>query len=164
MRYAIVYCSSTGNTAMLAEALKAELGDQECVYCGIPDAQAYAADVIFAGFWTDKGTCQEDLKVFLKGLHEQQVFLFGTAGFGGDQSYFDRILANVNAVLPPETKLIGSFMCQGKMPLSVRERYEALQSQNKNMQAMIDNFDHASTHPDAKDLQKLKECIRKISY
>ena len=65
MKYAVVYKSLTGNTELLAEAVRSELGDA-CVYFGEPDAKALDADVIFLGFWTDKGTCEESLKSFLE--------------------------------------------------------------------------------------------------
>ena len=43
MSYAIVYSSRTGNTRMLAEALRAALPPQACVYFGPPDGAALAA-------------------------------------------------------------------------------------------------------------------------
>ena len=49
-------------------------------------------------------------------------------------------------------------MCQGKMPLSVRERYVKMKEQPNhmpNIDAMIENFDKALSHPDADDLAKL---------
>ena len=81
MKYAVVYKSLTGNTELLAETVRDELGDA-CIYFGVPDAKALDADVIFLGFWTDKGNCEESLKSFLEGLHGKRVELFGTAGFG----------------------------------------------------------------------------------
>ena len=50
-------------------------------------------------------------------------------------------------------------MCQGKMPLSVRQRYEKMMEMpdhGPNPEAMIANFDRALTHPDAEDLENLK--------
>ena len=54
-------------------------------------------------------------------------------------------------------------MCQGKMPLSVRERYVKMKEQPghmPNIDAMIENFDKALSHPDADDLAKLDESVR----
>ena len=53
-------------------------------------------------------------------------------------------------------------MCQGKMPLSVKERYKKMQEQNNSslkIDALIANFDKAISHPDAADLKKLEEQI-----
>ena len=65
MTYAIVYSSRTGNTALLAQALKEALPQGDCLYCGAPDAKALAAQTIYVGFWTDKGTCDADTAQFL---------------------------------------------------------------------------------------------------
>lgn len=43
------------------------------------------AECIFVGFWTDKGTCDDNITAFLNKLENKKVFLFGTAGFGGEQ-------------------------------------------------------------------------------
>ena len=57
MTCAIVYSSRTGNTKQLAEAVRASLGEQTCLYMGPPDDRALTADRLYVGFWTDKGTC-----------------------------------------------------------------------------------------------------------
>ena len=97
MTYAVIYASATGNTKMLAEEIRKRLGKKECVCFGTVEeaGTAVRADIIFAGFWTDKGDCSEELGHFLERLHGRRVFLFGTAGFGGAQSYFDQILERV---------------------------------------------------------------------
>ena len=54
-------------------------------------------------------------------------------------------------------------MCQGKMPQSVRERYVKMKEQPDhmtNLDAMIENFDKALSHPDADDLEKLANAVR----
>lgn len=54
-------------------------------------------------------------------------------------------------------------MCQGKMPMSVRQRYENMKKQPihlPNLDAMIENFDKALSHPDADDLEQLKQAVR----
>lgn len=56
-------------------------------------------------------------------------------------------------------KFLGSFYCQGKMPPSVRARYEALLRDNpgdKRAATSIENFDAALSHPDRADLEKAK--------
>jgi len=50
------------------------------------------ADTLYVGFWTDKGQADESTSDFLKQLHGKNIFLFGTAGFGGSKEYFDKIL------------------------------------------------------------------------
>ena len=60
MKYAIVYSTRTGNTKMLADAVMEALEGKDVIYAGVPDDRAYEADVIFLGFWTDKGKPNEE--------------------------------------------------------------------------------------------------------
>lgn len=164
MKYSIVYSSKTGNTAMLAESIKNSLDSKDIVYYGAPNEKALVADDIFIGFWTDKGTCDEELKSFLSTLKNKNIYLFGTAGFGGDEKYFERIIHNVTTLIPDSNTIRGSFMCQGKMPLSVKKRYEQrLKSDPENPQfkAMVENFGRAVSHPDAADLNSVKNLVKK---
>ena len=117
----------------------------------------------YVGFWTDKGKADESSSDFLKQLRGKQVFLFGTAGFGGSEEYFNKILKAVQKDLHSSNTVIGSFMCQGKMPMSVRQRYENMKKQPlhlPNLDAMIENFDKALSHPDADDLERLKQAVK----
>ena len=161
MTYSIVYSSKTGNTKMLADALHQALPADDCLYFGAPDAQALAAERIYIGFWTDKGSCDAETAAFLAKLTRQEIVLFGTCGFGGGVAYFEQILARVRDLLPESVQLVGSYLCPGKMPQSVRDRYvriaEEEPAKRSHMQKMIFNFDCALSHPDANDLQALIE-------
>ena len=161
MSYAIVYTSLTGNTARLAEALRAALPAGDCLYFGAPDAAALAADTIYAGFWTDKGTCDKPMEDFLRTLTNQKVFLFGTAGFGGAPTYFTQILTRARGNLADTVTLLGGWMCQGKMPQSVRDRYVAMEDSPRRT-AMIENFDQALAHPNEADLAALCAAVQEV--
>lgn len=157
MSYAVVFSSRTGNTELLAKAIREELGAEGCVYFGVPDAAALAADTLYVGFWTDKGTCDETIAAFLQGLAGKRVFLFGTAGFGGaGRISTDPGVRGEN--LPEGAVEIGRFMCQGKMPEVVRQRYEAME-ESPRRQAMLENFDQARSHPDAADLERARAAV-----
>ncbi|TCL59198.1 flavodoxin family protein BilS [Allofournierella massiliensis] len=156
MRYSIVYSSNTGNTRQLAEEIEKQLPAGELVYCGAPDTAALQAEVLFVGFWTDKGSCDEKVAELLKQADGKTVYLFGTAGFGQSQQYFDQILARVRENLPAGAVYGGGFMCQGRMPQAVRSRYEAMQAkepENARYKMLIENFDAALAHPNADDLE-----------
>lgn len=156
MRYSIVYSSNTGNTRQLAEEIEKQLPAGELVYCGALDAAALQAKVLFVGFWTDKGSCDEKVAELLKQADGKTVYLFGTAGFGQSQQYFDQILARVRENLPAGAVYGGGFMCQGRMPQAVRSRYEAMQAkepENARYKMLIENFDAALAHPNADDLE-----------
>lgn len=99
MSYAIVYSSRTGNTELLARAIQSALPAEDCLYFGGPDAAALAADRLYVGFWTDKGSCDEALAAFLATVEHKEVFLFGTAGLGSQPAYFQAVLKRVQANL-----------------------------------------------------------------
>ena len=123
MSYAIVFSSKTGNTRLLADTLRASLPQNECTYFGAPAPEALEAETLYIGFWTDKGHADDTLTAFLQTLKGKRVFLFGTAGFGGSAEYFEQILAAVQKSLDESNTVIGTYMCQGKMPMAMRERY-----------------------------------------
>ncbi len=158
MKYAVVFASMTGNTRLLAERIRKELPREQLIYWGEPAEEAREADVLFVGSWTDKGTCCPAIGDFLRSLEGKKVFLFGTAGFGGAQAYFDQIAGRMGENLGESNTLLGHFLCQGKMPQSVRARYEAME-QNEKTKAMLQNFDAALSHPDAADLQALEQAV-----
>lgn len=82
---------------------------------------------------------------------------------GGSKEYFDKILKKVEHSLDKSNTVFGCYMCQGKMPMSVRQRYEEMKKQPihlPNLDAMIENFDKALSHPDADDLEQLKQAVR----
>ena len=161
MKQIILYDSATGNTEYLAKALSHALPNVPCGPVGSLDYSK--AELVYLGFWTDKGKADESSSDFLKQLRGKQVFLFGTAGFGGSEEYFNKILKTVQKDLHSSNTVIGSFMCQGKMPMSVRQRYENMKKQPlhlPNLDAMIENFDKALSHPDADDLERLKQAVR----
>lgn len=163
MKIAIVYSSRTGNTRQLADAIHEALEGSTVIYFGAPDAKALEADRIYAGFWTDKGSCDADTAQFLKTVTNQELFLFGTAGFGGSQEFFAQVLKRASKNIGKDVRVIGTYMCQGKMPMSVRERYEKMQKSPipvPNIKGMIENFDKALSHPDQADLDALKAAVR----
>lgn len=148
--YTVVYNSLTGNTKLLADTIREIL----------PNNDDY--DIVFVGFWTDKGNADSKTIEYLKLLRNKKIFLFGTCGFGGSEAYFDRILTNVKSNIDDSNQIIGEYMCQGKMPSSVRERYLKMKESDNcppNIDTLIDNFDRALSHPDEKDLEKLSQIV-----
>lgn len=132
--------------------------------------QASEADVIFVGFWCDKGSCSPAVQHFLQGLAGKRVFLFGTCGFGESDEYFEQILDRVRAYLPADAQYIGGAMCQGKMGMGVKRRYEGmLEKDPENAQArmLIDNWNKAQSHPNKDDVSRIaaaaKEALEGIA-
>ena len=132
--------------------------------------QASEADVVFVGFWCDKGSCSPAVQHFLQGLVGKRVFLFGTCGFGESDEYFAQILDRVRAYLPADAQYIGGAMCQGKMGMGVKRRYEGmLEKDPENAQArmLIGNWNKAQSHPNEDDVSRIataaKEAIVSVA-
>ena len=153
MSYAIICSSKTGNTKKLAQRAREVLGEKN--ECSTADA-----DLVLLGSWTDKGGLDPALEDALPQLAAKRVFLFGTCGFGGSQAYYDRVLDRFQSALPEGAQVVGRFMCQGQMPLAVRERYVKMAEQDpKKFEPMIENFDRALGHPDAADLTAFENAL-----
>ena len=42
-----------------------------------------------------------------------ETIRFGTAGFGGSEAYYQKILTNVHAAIDRSNTVVGEYMCQG---------------------------------------------------
>ncbi len=121
-RYSILYSSPTGNTKMLAEAIRDALPEEDCDYFG--PCKEVESNMLYIGFWTDKGNADAATLKLLETLKNKKIFLFGTAGFGVSEEYFQRILNNVKTSIDASNRrnlqtytklflnfLISSFEC-----------------------------------------------------
>lgn len=88
--YSIIFSSPTGNTRLLADAIRDALPEENCNYFGVCENADTQSDILFIGFWTDKGTADKATLDLLEKLKNKKIFLFGTAGFGGDEEYFKK--------------------------------------------------------------------------
>lgn len=158
MEYRVYYKSLSGNTKILADYIGETLN---CEVHNMREDHLYQeSDLVFVGFWTDKGDCDEDVKAFLRTLKNQKIFLFGTAGFGEAETYFQRILTNVKKHIDDTNEVVGTFMCQGKMSMRVKERYTKMLEENphdEHILGMIQNFEKALLHPSDEDLLMLNK-------
>ncbi len=156
MKVSIIYDSITGNTKMLADLIKGKFVD----VVGIDEA-----DIVFVGSWTDKGNPSEKIQNELRKIRNKKIFYFGTCGFGGSKEYFEMLFKRAKKFIDESNEIIGYFYCQGKMPISVRNRYEKILEDNPNDEQMkknIENFDMALEHPNKKDLEDFNEIIQKV--
>ena len=97
-------------------------------------------------------------------LPEENCDYFGTEGFGDSEAYFQQVLGKVKESVDESNTVMGEFMCQGKMPQSVRDIYVKMKKKPDhapNLDELIQNFDRALSHPDNEDLDRLEEIIRR---
>ena len=165
MKIAIIYKSLTGNTAQVAEAMKSVVPAEQLTYFGEP-IEEVDADLYVVGSWVDKGNCVKEIGTFFKSLEGKKIAIFGTAGFGGSQEYYNTLFERAKTLVPPSNEVIGQFYCQGKMPMSVRDRYVSMMQANpedKNLEVSLKNFDEALQHPNAADLEAAQNWLKTIA-
>lgn len=167
LKYKIVYSSRTGNTGRLAASIYQELpGYSRDIEEVTKDTGSEDAETYLVGFWTDRGSCSPDIRDFLKRLSRKRVLLFGTCGSGSDGDSYRKIEERVKQFISPDCIYLGCYICQGKMPMHVREKYQKMLQDRKQKplaERLIRNFDRALLHPDQRDCMEaitfVKKCV-----
>ena len=96
----------------------------------------------------------------MKKIKNTKIAYFGTAGYGGSESYYRTLFERIKTYIDSSNQILGYFYCQGKMPIRVRERYIKMITENpedSTLKVSIKNFDEALTHPDEVDLNNAKK-------
>ena len=165
MKTQVLYKSRTGNTEKLAKAIfEAIPGKNKDIAAFQGQTDYDMGDLYFIGFWTDRGSASMDVLDYLGSLQGKRIALFGTCGMGQSPEYYKKIEENIRVFIEDHNEYMGAYICQGKMPMAVREKYMNMKNaQNKKqVEAMIQNFDMAMLHPDEKDLQGAKKFVKDI--
>lgn len=165
--YLVIYSSTTGNTKAVATAIFNALPGTSKELCDIRDYHYdKEAKLYFIGFWTNRGSCDINILSLLSALHEKKVALFGTCGMGRNAAYYHNIANNVSAFLSEDCEYLGSYLCQGRMPEEILQKYETLQKENpaeaESISLMIQNFNEAATHPNEEDFTHAQNFVTKV--
>ena len=179
MTCSLVVNSKSGNTRMVSGAIKRTLqaagvefvhaaalsDDADADQVALEAQGACDADGKWQGYTvSDKGACTPSVAALLSALHGKRVFLFGTCGFGADQSYYQQIIDRVTSNLAGDAELAGWAICQGKMGPAVKQRYEAMLEQdpdNARFKMLLDNWVAAKDHPTKEDLDNMAAAAKK---
>ena len=89
-RYSIIYSSRTGNTRLLAEAIRESLPADLCNHFGTDEAGAVESEKLYVGFWTDKGTADEAALALLKRLKKKKDFSVRYGGLRRKRGVFSK--------------------------------------------------------------------------
>ncbi len=167
MKYAITFSSMSGNTAALAGYLQKLLPEEDCVYFGEVSREAAEldAELFFVGFWTDKGSCDDKTRVFLKKLDNKMIVLFGTAGFGSGEEYFRQIMDAAAMDASVSNTVIPGFMCQGAVGPQSKAHLQNLlagQPDNEGIRQALAACEAANGHPDDADFKRLTEWVSRF--
>ena len=72
-RYSIVFNSPTGNTKKLADTIYAVLAKENCDYFGGPKEGGLYSEMLYIGFWTDKGNADKSTLTLLSTLKNKKI-------------------------------------------------------------------------------------------
>ena len=163
LQYMVMYTSKTGNTKQVAKEIFAALPGMSKDICDLEEKTGVKeADTYFVGFGVNCGTCDIDVMDALTSLHGKNIVLFGTCGMGSSEAYYQKIEHSIQAFVQDDCDYLGAFLCQGKMPMQVRCKYEDIMHQGiepNTVKRMISNFDEALLHPDEEDMKHVREFV-----
>lgn len=161
----VVYTSRTGNTELLAQRIFEAIPDTDKNICTTEEwLHDTSADTYFVGFWNNRGTCSLEICDLLGELDGRRVALFGTCGMPDEHDYYRNVENAVKVWLPDHVDYLGCYLCQGKMPMSTRRKFEDMRNgeNSKEIDTCLRNFDAALLHPDERDLQGAEDFVKQV--
>ena len=73
-QYSILFSSLTGNTKKLADAIHETLPQNDCEYFGAIKTPVPSSELLYIGFWTDKGNADNETLTLLSTLKTDGFF------------------------------------------------------------------------------------------
>ena len=155
MKSIVVYSTRTGNTEKVARAIAAAVdGDLYTTETAPSDLSGY--DLVFAGFWADRGTANHESAAFLSGLHHQKAAIFGTCGTYADSDHARDCLAAASALVPADSQVLSTWICQGKVDPELVKAMAAMFPEghpHSMTPERIARLKEAEKHPNEDDLR-----------
>ena len=111
-------------------------------------------------FETLPGTSKDIQKVEEAGKEADVYFV----GFWNDKGTCDQVAHRVEALIPDDNEYLGAFLCCGKMPGQVLERYKMMQEveDSPRIRKMIQIYEEGMLHPDEADLDRAARFTREV--
>ena len=165
MKTQVLYMSRTGNTEKIAQAIFSAIPGKNKDIARFAGQTDYdMGDIYFIGFWTDRGSASVEVLDYLGSLQGKKIALFGTCGMGESIEYYRKIEERIKEFIEDVNQYLGCFLCQGKMPMQVREKYLKMRFRvnEGQIQNMLQNFDKALLHPDWKDMENAQRFVHRI--
>ena len=102
-KYSIIFSSLTGNTKKLADTIRAVLPAEDCDYFGAPKAEELHSEILYIGFWTDKGNADSATLELLSKLRDKRFFYSGRRALAAARHIFRRSLSMLSSLLAQAT-------------------------------------------------------------
>ncbi|MCL1991865.1 MAG: flavodoxin family protein [Spirochaetes bacterium] len=158
----VTYSSKTGNTRKLAAAIYQRFSANgiEARIAPVEEApQPQEGEVIFAGYWVDKGTADQKFLDYIAGLKGRKIGLFGTLGAYPDSEHARDCAEKLEALVRENNVCLGTFLCQGKIDPALSEMFKKFPPGHPHFMdaERIKRHEDAAKHPDAADLEAAAE-------
>ncbi|MGS5516620.1 flavodoxin family protein BilS [Clostridioides difficile] len=161
MKSLILYSSLTGNTKKIAYSIYDVIqGEKDIKNISelVDDSINYENyDIVFIGYWVDKGICDKNSKQVLENIHNKKIALFGTMGASTKGSYGASIIEKVESIVSKDNENLGSFICQGKIAKELKVKYEELlklHPENEHIREQLNNDEESQSHPDEQEISE----------
>ncbi|MCI1749922.1 flavodoxin family protein [Megasphaera cerevisiae] len=123
MKGIVIYSTKRSVTKQIAQAIFDELLiDKEIKTVDEAPADLREYDIVFAGFWMEKGKPTADGEWFLKKLADANVALFGAMAEPPATSLARESLRRNRELLHKSNLFLGGFICQAKKDAREIER------------------------------------------
>lgn len=155
MKFLIVYSSRTGNTKKVAEALFRAAPEGSTLRSVDETFETEGYDVIFAGYWLDRGGADERSKQFLRTLTGKRIVLFETMGADPASEHAAAGFANAATALSEGNTVLGAFAVRGEVDpaLVLAMKKRGADNPHGSPEAMS-RIAQAKGHPDETDLSR----------
>lgn len=163
MKILVTYSSLTGNTKKLAQAIQNEYSNTQLMAISdVKDVLDY--DLIFLGYWVNRGTADDLTQQFLQGLKDKKVAVFGTSGQYSDSPYSLKYKNRVKALVEENNKYIDGFICIGKIEESRTEKRKLIQPGQPHYltEEGLKRHIESRKHPDETDIYNLLKWVDDI--
>ena len=161
-RIALAVSSATGNTALVADGVRAALEEMGWTVHDVPlDAQP-TEKIVIACFWCRKGSLDPKSLGFVQHCAGKRMLLLGTMGSFPTGLYADSVRRNVERIVDERNECLGVFLCQGKVRA---DRIEQRRSLSPDDPHYLDDWGVARLteslkHPNATDILYAQAFVR----
>ena len=163
MKTIVLYSTRTGNTKKIAEAIASAVPGAPCVNVKDVPADLASYDLVFVGFWVDKGDADAEAKKVMETLNNKYVGVFATLGAMPTSDHAKECLKKASSVVPGE--VVGQFICQGAVdPKLIEAMYKMFPAGHPHGRTPEREALHAEAakHPDAKDCADAKAFAEEV--
>ena len=171
MNILIIYSSLTGNTKSIAKVMKSTMkeykGKVKILPIDIEEKillnEIDSSEIVAIGYWNDRGTADKKVIKLSEHVKNKKLILFGTQGACPESEHGQKCIRNAEELFAAN-KILGSFLCQGRIDPKLLEKFEDLPEDNPHYMTKERKKRHleASMHPNQEDFIKVGEFLDSI--